>query len=349
LHQSVRDLITLICDVKLMNNTMIELDLDIKKMPLGKLSKNQIKKGFEILKEIESLLNSSNSSHSKFVDCSNRFYTMIPHAFGMKPPPLINNINLLKAKMEMLEALSDMEIASKIIQRGPQINEHPIDTQYKALNTEISPVDQNSDEFKLLVKYVMQTHGPTHTEYTLSVEEIFQVKRYSEQQSFAPWKAHKRQLLWHGSRLTNWVGILSQGLRIAPPEAPVTGYMFGKGVYFADISSKSANYCFATKANPLGLLVLCEVATGNSLTKRRAEMISSLPNGYHSCLGEGQWIPDPNEAFVMENGCQVPLGHPVKSGLVHMKDTSLLYNEFIVYDTSQINVRYLLKIKFNFK
>lgn len=34
-------------------------------------------------------------------------------------------------------------------------------------------------------------------------------------------------LLWHGSRLTNWVGILSKGLRIAPPEAPVTGYMVG--------------------------------------------------------------------------------------------------------------------------
>ena len=34
-----------------------------------------------------------------------------------------------------------------------------------------------------------------------------------------------RILLWHGSRLTNYVGILNQGLRIAPPEAPVTGYM----------------------------------------------------------------------------------------------------------------------------
>ena len=34
-----------------------------------------------------------------------------------------------------------------------------------------------------------------------------------------------RMLLWHGSRLTNWAGILGQGLRIAPPEAPVTGYM----------------------------------------------------------------------------------------------------------------------------
>jgi hypothetical protein len=28
-----------------------------------------------------------------------------------------------------------------------------------------------------------------------------------------------------GSRLTNFVGILNQGLRIAPPEAPATGYM----------------------------------------------------------------------------------------------------------------------------
>lgn len=34
------------------------------------------------------------------------------------------------------------------------------------------------------------------------------------------------------------VGILSKGLLIAPPEAPVTGYMFGKGLYFADMVTK---------------------------------------------------------------------------------------------------------------
>ena len=64
-------------------------------------------------------------------------------------------------------------------------------------------------------------------------------------------------LLWHGSRLTNYVGILSQGLRIAPPEAPVTGYMFGKGVYFADMVSKSANYCFTNPGSNTGLMLLC--------------------------------------------------------------------------------------------
>ena len=55
----------------------------------------------------------------------------------------------------------------------------------------------------------------------------------------------------------------SQGLRIAPPEAPVTGYMFGKGVYFADMASKSANYCRTSSADNIGLMLLCEVALGD--------------------------------------------------------------------------------------
>lgn len=72
-------------------------------------------------------------------------------------------------------------------------------------------------------------------------------------------------LLWHGSRLTNWAGILRRGLCIAPPEAPHTGSMFGKGLYFADVSSKSANYCFPTKTETEGLLLLCEVSLKNFL------------------------------------------------------------------------------------
>lgn len=50
-------------------------------------------------------------------------------------------------------------------------------------------------------------------------------------------KTLPRSLPTTGSRLSNFGGILSQGLRIAPPEAPVC-YMFGKGVYFADMCTK---------------------------------------------------------------------------------------------------------------
>ena len=38
---------------------------------------------------------------------------------------------------------------------------------------------------------------------------------------------------------------------------------FGKGVYFADVSSKSANYCYATKSKNVGLVLLCEVCLRN--------------------------------------------------------------------------------------
>jgi len=52
--------------------------------------------------------------------------------------------------------------------------------------------------------------------------QIFKVARQGEAKVYKPFRdLHNRQLLWHGSRTTNFAGILSQGLRIAPPEAPV--------------------------------------------------------------------------------------------------------------------------------
>ena len=38
-------------------------------------------------------------------------------------------------------------------------------------------------------------------------------------------------LLWHGTKLSNVLGVLLHGLQIAPPEAPVTGAMFGRGSF----------------------------------------------------------------------------------------------------------------------
>ncbi len=68
-------------------------------------------------------------------------------------------------------------------------------------------------------------------------------------------------LLWHGSRLSNFVGILSQGLRIAPPEAPVSGYLFGKGIYLADMAEKSIHYC-RSYGSDTALILLIQGAIG---------------------------------------------------------------------------------------
>jgi poly [ADP-ribose] polymerase len=110
----------------------------------------------------------------------------------------------------------------------------------------ITPLDNNSEIYQLLLRYVKNTHASTHTAYKLEVLDIFELEKETEVKKYRT-DIDNKQLLWHGSRLTNFVGILSQGLRIAPPEAPVTGYMFGKGVYFADMVTKSSNYCFASR------------------------------------------------------------------------------------------------------
>lgn len=38
--------------------------------------------------------------------------------------------------------------------------------------------------------------------------------------------------------------------------------MFGKGVYFSDMCSKSVNDCFISETNNTGIMLLCEVALG---------------------------------------------------------------------------------------
>ena len=67
-------------------------------------------------------------------------------------------------------------------------------------------------------------------------------------------------MLWHGSRVSNFGGILSQGLRIAPPEAPHNGYAYGKGVYLANLYDTSRGY--SMPSNDERLILLCRSSLG---------------------------------------------------------------------------------------
>src|SRR5258707_4740665 len=119
---------------------------------------------------------------------------------------------------------------------------HPIDTHIASLNLAvIEPLDHSSEEFQALEEYAQNTHGDTHNYYKVEVEEIFRIQRRAEEEQGLPTEPGERLLLWHGSRSTNFagarlligidesnyfpLGILMQGLRITPPEAPVTGYV----------------------------------------------------------------------------------------------------------------------------
>jgi hypothetical protein len=150
------------------------------------------------------------------VDASNRFYTLVPHDFAMKKPTLLDNLELIKSKTDMLNNLLDIEIAYNLLKDSSDGSDDPIDQHYKKLKCEIEVLDKNSKEFMNILVYVTNTHAATHSSYELVVEDVFKIKREGEYENYTKFKSlHNRRLLWHGSRVTNFAGILSQGLRIA--------------------------------------------------------------------------------------------------------------------------------------
>lgn len=115
---------------------------------------------------------------------------------------------------------------------------------------------------------------------------------------------------------------LRTGTTIAPLQ-------FGKGVYFADSVSKSANYCATSSSNPTGLLALSEVALGNMHECKHADsdLPKTMTKGKHAAFGMGRSAPDKSDVETLDNGTLVPLGKIGPSGV---DGTSLEYNEFIV-------------------
>lgn len=232
-----------------------------------------------------------------------------------------------------------------------------MDEKYEGLNCDIKKVTKKeADKIEQLLAH---THAPTHSAYK-KIKLINAFKLNASTQNEASFKAHNkkhRKLLWHGTRLTNVAGILKQGLRIAPPEAPCTGYMFGKGVYFADSCSKSANYCHPNNfgGDTQRFLFLADVAIGephkiygsdynapDRMRDHKKDSVQGVGKMNYETIGEEKFL-----------GAYVPKINKKTSGCI-LKDTDtedktyLMYNEFIIYDTSQINLKYLCHVDFEY-
>ncbi|KAF2950054.1 hypothetical protein DAI22_01g163300 [Oryza sativa Japonica Group] len=342
--------ISLICDISMMKQQMVEIGYNADKLPLGKLSKSTILKGYDVLKRISNVISGADTDRTQLEQLTGEFYSVIPHDFGFKKMSefIIDTPQKLKAKLEMVEALSEIEIAIKLLEDDSSDQDHPLYARYKQFCCDFTPLEVDSEEYSMIKTYLTNTHGKTHTGYTVDIVQIFKVSRLGEMERFQKFaSAGNRMLLWHGSRLTNWAGILSQGLRIAPPEAPISGFMFGKGVYFADMFSKSANYCCASEACKSGVMLLCEVALGEMNELLYGDFgADNLPNGKLSTKGVGQTEPNIAESKITDDGMVIPLGKPEK---VPSRRGSLMYNEYIVYNVDQIRMRYILNVNFNFK
>ena len=281
--------------------------------PLGALSEEQIKKGEDALNTLRFGVGRS-WSPDQFDEASSHFYSIVPHRFDRFPDPdqmRLDSLEKLDKEDELLQLMGDVFRVQDSIGDS-------VDQQYRSLGVIIEPT--NPGEEREIQEFVRKSMGG-HTHIDLEIGEVLRVEIPFERKRFHGSIGNIQQL-FHGTRNANHVGVLTSALRIAPASVPSTGYMFGKGIYMADRSTKSAQYAFrGDNKRDWAYLYVLDGALGRIYEALQSHHYANPPSGFDSVQG----VAGSTKAWG-------------RSGY-------LSYNEFIIYTVEQCTIKYIVKMK----
>ncbi len=275
------------------------------KTPLGALSAAQIYRGYEKLEEIRTAISSGDKRG--LASLTSQYYSLIPQRFQGRidlRSALIDTASKTDRQEELLQLMRDVlnvkdDLDSEIAQK------------YRAINATIQALEQHDSEYQRVAEFIEETQSPHHP-FRIMINNIFAVEIASAKGSFNPKKLSTREL-FHGSANKNILGILQRGLLIAPPGVQYNGSAFGRGIYFARHSTKSAQYAigFNNYSQKNGFFFVADAALGRmQVTKYYSWGGTGLQPGYDSVMG--------------------------------VAGADLLHDEFIVYNTNQTQLRYVI-------
>ncbi|KAM1229106.1 hypothetical protein ACFX13_008322 [Malus domestica] len=90
----------------------------------------------------------------------------------------------LKHKLEMVEALDEIEVATKLLKDNTGTQGDPLYSSYQRLHCELTPIGVDSREFDMIAKYLHNTHAKTHSSYTVDIVQIFRTSKEGEVERF---------------------------------------------------------------------------------------------------------------------------------------------------------------------
>ena len=255
--------------------------------PLGVLTVGQVEKGEQILDEINQAVKAK-ASHSRLEDLSGEFYSAIPHRIGRTRDAIassvIDALADIVAKQETLQLMKDM----LAVNSGGKavLFENNLDDQYQALGVTIAQLEGNSGPYKEIQDHVLSSQVKSKN---IKVVNVFTLQRQGEWHAFDT-KVGSEKLMFHGSRIKNWVGILSRGI-LMPKMAVSMGVnrtdagWLGNGIYFGDASCTAAFYT-TPGAKKTRMMAIARVALGNMKEYTKITYgLDAPPSGYDSCHG----------------------------------------------------------------
>jgi poly [ADP-ribose] polymerase 2/3/4 len=284
--------------------------------PLGVLTPEAISTARDLLTELRRLDGLQRKQRKKRDLTVREYFQLVPKDFGAKIPPaetLIATEEQFQEEAAILDALESAISTDK-----------PLAARQKLFECRLIKIPHYTDEgreaFRQIRDLYFKTRNTTHHPGAAGLQmtrlyevEIGEMKRKFD--STAASLGNVRDDLWHGTRASNLLSILKHGLVIPPSNAAhCTGRMFGNGIYTSLQSTKALNYATdfwnrSGKGGQRTFMFLCDVALGKVHKPRT--------------FGGGYPVGGSNTTWV----------EPGKGGVLN--------HECIVYDTSQINLRFL--------
>jgi poly [ADP-ribose] polymerase len=300
----------------ILSATTMQYDVDkgLFRTPCGIVTKAGIDQARQLLSQISDFVARRALRGKAYAQILNDYLMLIPQKVGrqLDPQTLYPDLDAVHKQNAILDSL---EASLQTALAKPEDEDESTPT--KLFEVKLHLVQRTKEIARIDQKYratLQKMHACAH----LNVRTVYEVEIAS---MACPFREKGRALgnvkeLWHGTRASNLLSILKSGFVIPPSNAPFcTGRMFGNGVYFSDQSTKSLNYAYGYwgggRRDDNCFMFLAEVALGKS------------------------YVPDSPGGRLPMPGFDSTFAQAGKSGVVN--------NEMIVYETSQINPRFLVE------
>jgi poly [ADP-ribose] polymerase len=252
----------------------------------------------------------------------NEYLSLIPRDFGRKrqtPESVLPDLSAVRKEQDILDGLR-ASFAQAIAPPTTKAAAKKTDTTPQIFSVELNVIDDRK-EIDRIRQYYERTKKAMHQSYRYVLKKVYQVHITTVRGAF---EKHGRKVgnireLFHGTKCSNCLSILKQGLIIPPATSShCTGRLYGNGVYASDISSKALNYAtnFWTGGGNTSriFMFLVDFAMGRIYYPDGKYGVSYPVSGYDSTFA--------------------------KAGV-----SGVYNNEMIVYDTKQVDLKYLLEFE----
>lgn len=290
--------------------------------PLGVLTPEAVSLARDLINEIKNHNENETFETEERARSIRDYFQLVPRDFGVRIPPVAE---LLSTPEQIDEQLSILEALESAIR-----TDAPDYRRQKMFQCRLVKIPHTTADgrnlFRNVRKLFENTRNSRHHPATadLKMTALYEVEIDSMKTGFdkaAQQLGNVRADLWHGTKASNLLSILKQGLIIPPANAAhCTGRMFGNGIYTSLQSTKALNYAtdYWNRSGTKGqrtFMFLCEVALGK--THRPRGFTGKFP----ARGTDSTWV-EPGRAGVLNHEC-------------------------IVYDAAQINLKYLAEFGTN--